>query len=613
MAKQSPDTGVDQVESDSEGGDRRARRRPKPKVFWRWLKWRAARGVDSLDDDIDHTKVIVEVEAEGALTGRYIFMVVMSCAIAVLGLLLSSPAVVIGAMLISPLMGPIMLLGFSACMVDFNAMKSALYSLTIGVLAALAISILIVALSPLREATPEILARTRPNFFDLLVAIFSGLAGGYSVIHRKGATIVGVAIATALMPPLAVVGFGIATGSVGIAGGAFFLFMTNLLAIALSVTGLAWLYGFATIISERFAKWQTGVVVIAFIGLSLPLGFALRDIAFQTRVANIVRSDALMPFKNTEAELSTISVTFPRGDEISVNQTVLTRSRIEGAEAELATHYEKVLGRPVQVRLSQVLVDESDPLSVDAVLQVARSSVAPLQKEVEALRATRNTAQDLRRAVAFKTLAIDIDSSMRTAVIVPAPDTQLPLGALREMEQVLLGQFEGWKIEVVPKRQPLPLIGFDSGTATISAEGRAAIDTITWALERWNVDAVEVEGRAVLPAIRPGTAGFASARRQNASLAQDRADAVAAALEAKGLSTTAINGYGDPDQAADERLNGVARYQAAAVRAVFTSLSGQVTEGEDEAPSEAPEPGQEPEAAPAWPISGATQAAPTDN
>jgi uncharacterized membrane protein len=127
---------------------------------------------------VDHEDVVQHVTEEGELTGRYIFMVITSCAIAILGLLLSSPAVVIGAMLISPLMGPIMLMGFSLSVLDIDALKKAAVSMVIGVIAAISVSFLITALSPITEATSEILARTRPNFFDLMVAVFSGLAGG---------------------------------------------------------------------------------------------------------------------------------------------------------------------------------------------------------------------------------------------------------------------------------------------------------------------------------------------------------------------------------------------------------------------------------------------------
>ena len=217
--------------------EQKAPRRPEWYRRLRVARWRGIRS-------IDHMEVVDHVHEEGGLSGRYLFMTAMSCGIAILGLLLSSPAVIIGAMLISPLMGPIMLMGFSLSILELKALRESIVSLAVGTGLALATSFLIVFLSPLTDVTPEILARTRPNFFDLLVAVFSGLAGGYAVIHRKGETIVGVAIATALMPPLAVVGYGLATAQFQLAGGAFFLYMTNLLAIALSVTVLSRFYGF---------------------------------------------------------------------------------------------------------------------------------------------------------------------------------------------------------------------------------------------------------------------------------------------------------------------------------------------------------------------------------
>ena len=130
-------------------------------------------------------------------------MTMMSAGIAVLGLLLSSPAVVIGAMLISPLMNPILGLGFSLALFDFAELRRSLSALAIGATAALLFTAFIVLVSPLKAPTAEILARTRPNLFDLLVALFAALAGTFAIIRGRGETIVGVAIATALMPPLA--------------------------------------------------------------------------------------------------------------------------------------------------------------------------------------------------------------------------------------------------------------------------------------------------------------------------------------------------------------------------------------------------------------------------
>lgn len=526
-------------------------------VRLRWVRRRLAMGIGSLPDKIDKEAVFAEVQEEGQLGGRYVFMVVMASAIATLGLLLSSPAVIIGAMLISPLMGPIMLLGFSLCLLDFDAMRRSLVSLSAGVAGALIIAILIVMFSPLRDATPEILARTRPNLFDLLVAIFSGLAGGYSVINRKGATIVGVAIATALMPPLAVVGFGIATFNMVIAGGAFFLFMTNLLAIALSVTGLAWLHGFATVHAKRFARWQTVMVLVVFVGLSLPLGFALRDIAYETRVTNIVREQALGPFEGQEAELSSIRVSFPPGRPIEVQQTVLTHKRVADAEERLSKQYEALLGRAVDMRLNQVLVADDETLDARRVRELAASSIAPLRQQIELMDQQQNTADAIRSAIPFKTLAVDIDTGAQVAKVIPAQTTAMTLAALHEAEGQLSARFSGWTVRILPAEQVLPDVPFANG-AELDAEGKAAVDVIAWALGAWDKGKAEVQGRAKL-------GGSASANRK---LALDRATAVAEALKAAGIEATAVSAYGQSGQAGEERRLGQLHFESASVVSV---------------------------------------------
>ena len=306
----------------------------KPSVFHRELR-RIRAFQHLISRQVDHEDVVAHVRDDGQLSGRYIFMIVMSCAIATLGLLLSSPAVIIGAMLISPLMGPIMLFGFSLSELKLSFLRKSAVSLVVGVLSALLISILIVKLSPLTDPTPEIVARTRPNFFDLLVAVFSGLAGGYAVIHRKGETIVGVAIATALMPPLAVTGYGIAVGSLAVAGGAFFLFMTNLLAIALSVTVLSRIYGFGD--EEAGGKrgyWRSALVVGVFAALSIPLGLALRDIAYEARATVTVRDTILSPFADERARLADLVVTFPRESSDQCQPVPSHDRRRQGAGAD---------------------------------------------------------------------------------------------------------------------------------------------------------------------------------------------------------------------------------------------------------------------------------------
>lgn len=164
----------------------------------------------------------------------YFAMLVLSSLISLLGLLLNSPAVVIGAMLISPLMGPILACGLALTAADWNIGKKAARNVALSVAEAIVITALATRLSPLREVTPEILARTNPNLMDLLIALFSGIAGTLALGSRKTAMTIlpGVAIATALIPPLATVGYGIGTAQSTIASGALMLFLTNFAAMS---------------------------------------------------------------------------------------------------------------------------------------------------------------------------------------------------------------------------------------------------------------------------------------------------------------------------------------------------------------------------------------------
>jgi uncharacterized hydrophobic protein (TIGR00271 family) len=161
-------------------------------------------------------------------------MVAASTAIASFGLIMDSTAVVIGAMLVAPLMTPI--LGLSLALVRGNAplLGRAIQAVAVGTILSVALSAGFGFLMPALEATPEMLARTRPNLLDLLVAVFAGFAGAYALVDEKlSPALPGVAIATAIVPPLANSGLCLALGSFYGAAGSFLLFLTNFLSILL--------------------------------------------------------------------------------------------------------------------------------------------------------------------------------------------------------------------------------------------------------------------------------------------------------------------------------------------------------------------------------------------
>ena len=169
------------------------------------------------------------------MRGSNAWMLVCSIMIASLGLNLNSAAVIIGAMLISPLMNPILGVGLAIGTNDRNMLWQALKNFGIAIVIALITSIIYFALTPIDVFTEEMQARTEPTILDALVAVFGGLAGIISVTRfDKTSAIPGVAIATALMPPLCTAGFGIATGSWDVFAGAFYLFFINAVFISLS-------------------------------------------------------------------------------------------------------------------------------------------------------------------------------------------------------------------------------------------------------------------------------------------------------------------------------------------------------------------------------------------
>jgi len=179
---------------------------------------------------------------------NYWLEIVFSAGIAALGLVINSPAVIIGAMLISPLMGPIMATGLALAAGDLFLAVKAIANLAASVSLAIGLSGLMVWLLPFHSITPEILARINPNLLDLGIALFSGLAGSVAVIRTGGAegvtTLPGVAIAVALMPPLCTIGYGLGSGAnMRIMAGAGLLFLTNLVAIVASAFAVFLLVG----------------------------------------------------------------------------------------------------------------------------------------------------------------------------------------------------------------------------------------------------------------------------------------------------------------------------------------------------------------------------------
>lgn len=183
----------------------------------------------------DYNKTLENVKNNISFTGANLWILACAVIVASVGLNVNSTAVIIGAMLISPLMGPIVASGFALGIYDFELLKRALRNLFIATIASLLVSTLYFFISPFKEVQSELLARTSPNIYDILIAFFGGLVGVIAVTRvEKGNPIPGVAIATALMPPLCTAGYGLATGQFMFFFGAFFLYCINCVFICIA-------------------------------------------------------------------------------------------------------------------------------------------------------------------------------------------------------------------------------------------------------------------------------------------------------------------------------------------------------------------------------------------
>ncbi|MEO6177400.1 MAG: DUF389 domain-containing protein [Flavobacterium circumlabens] len=187
------------------------------------------------DGEDDRAKTLEAVKKNITFKGANLWILACAIIVASVGLNVNSTAVIIGAMLISPLMGPIVGAGFALGIYDFSLLKKSLNNLLIATVVSLVVSTLYFYLSPFKDVQSELLARTSPNIYDILIAFFGGVVGVIAVTRsEKGNPIPGVAIATALMPPLCTAGYGLATAQWTFFLGAFYLYCINCVFIGIA-------------------------------------------------------------------------------------------------------------------------------------------------------------------------------------------------------------------------------------------------------------------------------------------------------------------------------------------------------------------------------------------
>ncbi len=310
-----------------------------------------------------HTKnkIIENIKLESTPDKYYFAMVTLSCIIATYGLVSNSVAVIIGAMLIAPLMYPILKGALSLTMGNNELFKTAIWAELSGVLISISIAILLTLLLPVFSINPEILARSKPTLLDLIIAFASGLAGTIAICYRpQSAILPGVAIASALMPPLCVIGIGIAKQDFNIAGGAVLLFLSNIIAINVAGILIFKLVGFG---EKIFFDEETGklkffpkrlIYPISMLFLiSIPLIFFMYKSIKNTKMQNLFSSNITDSISLLEPNSKLVNLDFIQKDNIFViNANIRTSQKVTPQEVrKIENKIEYEIGHPVQLNL----------------------------------------------------------------------------------------------------------------------------------------------------------------------------------------------------------------------------------------------------------------------
>ncbi len=297
----------------------------------------------------DFKELFMQLRENAQTHSSFISLMMLSSLVASLGLFLSSPAVIIGAMVLAPLMLPIVSLSMALLRNDQTLLKQSLTTIAIGVCLAMGMAAMLALIIPITRVTPEMTARLHPNLLDLGVAIFSGMAGAYA--HARESimkSMPGVAIAVALVPPLCVAGIGIGWWDWQVISGATLLFLTNLVGIALAAALTFLALGYAPIVKARRGLTLSLLLMLT---IAVPLTWSFQSMYSTWQVEQQV--DALsLDINEKSLHLSVLQVQIQSADTY-IRLEVSSSSEIAHADLiMLKEQLEQRLGSPIRLDIT---------------------------------------------------------------------------------------------------------------------------------------------------------------------------------------------------------------------------------------------------------------------
>ena len=365
--------------------------------------WHHAHDLVSIKEGTDEFGTIASIRSGIPIRGANVWILICSAMLASIGLDVNSTAVIIGAMLISPLMTPILGIGLGFGISDRDMIFSSLKNFSFAVVVSLFAATLYFIFTPLGQPTTELLARTKPTFLDVGIAVFGGIAGIVATSrHEKSVAIPGVAIATALMPPLCTAGFGLARGDMQFFFGAFYLFMINAFFISLSTYLVVRYLKFPYIkfVDEvRKKKMQRSILIVAII-MILPSSYILYDVVQEARVQRNVQSFIEKYINNQYYEA--IRWEIDEGDSINVVKIFIVGEALEAEHINrLKNDFKKYYVQNHDLKLVQMNVPQSERLQLKRELtgEVALSVIKQLQSVQNEKQAKQMKIDSLQRVM----------------------------------------------------------------------------------------------------------------------------------------------------------------------------------------------------------------------
>ena len=430
-----------------------------------WVRkfWHNTLEYTHLKDDTDYEATVKYISSNVEFRGVNLWVLAFAIIVASVGLNVNSTAVIIGAMLISPIMGPITGIGLSVGILDEDLLRKSLRNFLLMVIISLVTSTLYFLISPLSEAQSELLARTRPTIFDVIIAFFGGLAGIVATSRKSQpfTVISGVAIATALMPPLCTAGYGLATWQLRYFGGAFYLFFINSFFIAMATFIMIRFLGFPQvryIDNSRLNAVKRMIYAFAILVMIPSLIMAVnlvRESAFKSqsiRFVNEIQQHELF---------SDVQLIDSQMEYTNKTQTVLLRVIGKPLSVEDIAKLQHIMRTEYGLERAKLVVRQTG-----GVVDIAQQTqlVEDLIEKKDAVIASQDSTINMLRTKIGKMTG----SAEGTKLLIKEIHTQYP-----DIDQLAIGELECYDTDALTHKQmPVVYVSWKDGKSHPEAEKR---------------------------------------------------------------------------------------------------------------------------------------------